>query len=261
MKLRLLAVPIIACFAFSSCATFNQNDVAAKIGDRSLSAKQAQALAAPGETAATGDQLREQLTKWIRVTALEADKGITEPTLPLSSDDLDTRLGIVAIAGEQGQSLYEAGVGRSPLICLAAITFGTIDEANEVLTSLQGGMPFADAARQFSTDTVIRDAGGIVTDQNGNECLDPVTGLNGAVTASLVGTPVGKPIAAEFDTFSAVLMLRPYEDLLPESKTAIASASIPQAELTAIVNAADMYVDSRYGRWDPDSASVVALTS
>jgi hypothetical protein len=268
---RRLAVPVLpatACalialssIAFSSCATFNQNDVAAKIGARTLSVKAAQALAATGDTAATGDELREQLTKWIRVTALEADKGIAEPELPLTSNDLDTRLGIAAIAGDRAQSLYVAGVGNSPLICLAAITLATLDEANEVLATVQAGTPFADAARQFSTDTVSRDAGGIVTDQNGNECLDPVTGLNNAVTSALADTPVGQPIVAEFDTFSAVLMLRPYAELLPESKTAIANASVPQAQLTAIVSAADVYVDPRYGRWDPDSASVVILST
>lgn len=263
MKLRLLAVPVIACasIAVSSCATFNQNDVAAKIGDQSLSAKAVEALATTGDTAATGDQLRQQLTKWIRVVALEADRGIADPVLPLTSADLDTRLDLATIAGDRAQSLYEAGIGSSPLICLAAITLTTIEEANDVLATVQSGTPFADAARQFSTDTVIRDAGGIVTDQNGNECLDPATGINPAVPAALRDTPLGQPIAAEFDDFSAVLMLRPFEDLLPESKTAIASARVPQAKLNAIVTAADIYVDPRYGRWDPDTASVLTLTS
>ena len=56
-------------------------------------------------------------------------------------------------------------------------------------------------------------------------------------------------------------MLRPYDDLLPESKSLIASASVSQDRLDAIVDAADVYVDPRYGRWDPASGSVVALTS
>jgi hypothetical protein len=56
-------------------------------------------------------------------------------------------------------------------------------------------------------------------------------------------------------------MLRPYDDLLPESKTAIADATIPQAKLNAIVGATDVYVDPRYGRWDPATNSVVALSS
>jgi len=57
------------------------------------------------------------------------------------------------------------------------------------------------------------------------------------------------------------LMLRPYDELSPESKKLIASASVPQTELDAVVNAADIFVDPRYGRWDSATGSVVTLTS
>jgi hypothetical protein len=56
-------------------------------------------------------------------------------------------------------------------------------------------------------------------------------------------------------------MLRPYDELSPESKKLIASASVPQTELDAVVNAADIFVDPRYGRWDSATGSVVTLTS
>ena len=56
-------------------------------------------------------------------------------------------------------------------------------------------------------------------------------------------------------------MLRPYDELLPESKTLIAGAVVSQDQLDALVAAADIYVDPRYGRWDPASGSVVTLTS
>jgi hypothetical protein len=264
VKLRLLAVPVIACasVAFSSCATFNQNDVAAKIGDRSLSAKAAEALATTGETAATGDQLRDQLTKWIRVTVLEESSGTASPASPPTSAELDTRyaLAITTLAGDQARTLYEAGVSGSPLVCIAAITLTTIDEANDVLATVQAGTPFADAARQFSTNTGTRDSGGIVTDPDGNECLAP-DNVNPTVTAALADTPVGQIIAADLDTFSAVLMLRPYDDLLLESQSLIAGTLVTQDQLDAIVGTADIYVDPRYGRWEPGSGSVVALSS
>ena len=146
------------------------------------------------------------------------------------------------------------------MICLAAITVASIDDANSVLTTLQSGTSFADAARQFSTDAAIKEAGGVVKDANGNECLDPTT-VNPAVTAALNDTAVGQPIAADLGTFSAVLLMRPYDELLPESQTSIARASVTQAQLNAIVDGADIYVDPRYGRWDPASGSVVTLSS
>jgi parvulin-like peptidyl-prolyl cis-trans isomerase-like protein len=252
----------MSSIAISSCATFNQNDVAAKIGDRTLSAKAAETLAATGDAAATGDQLREKLTKWIRVTVIEESTGTAAPTSPPTPDELDNRyaLAITSLAGDKARTLYESGVNGSPVVCLAAITTATLDDANSVLALLSSGTPFADAAREHSTDAVIGAAGGIVTDANGNECMAPAN-VNPAVTEALAETPVGQIIAADLDTFSAVLMLRPYDDLQLESQSLIAGTLVTQDQLDTIVDAADIYVDPRYGRWDPASGSVVALST
>lgn len=252
----------LALITLSSCATFNRNDVAAKVGDRSLSPAAAQALGATGDQSASGDQLRQQLTKWIRVTVLEASAGTAASASPLTAADLDIRLGqaINTIAGDKAKTLYESGLTGSPVVCLAAIPVPSADDANKVLTALASGTSFADAASQFSTDANLAQTGGIVKGQDGNECIDPST-VNPVVAAALTGAPVGQPVAANLDTFSAVLLLRPYDELQPESQSLIASASIPQDQLDAILNKAKIYVDPRYGRWDPDSDSVVPLSS
>jgi hypothetical protein len=250
-----------ALVTLSSCATFNRNDVAAKVGDRSLSAEAAQRLAAAGTTA-TGDQLREELTKWIRVSVLEASTGTASPTTEPTAADLDARLSqaIVTIAGDNLETTYASGVSGSPVICLAAITVATIDDANNVLAQLNSGTPFPDAAKQFSTDTAIAQDGGIVRGQDGSECIDPGA-VNPNVVTALKDATIGQPIAANLDTFSAVLMLRPFDDLLLESKSKIAGAVVSQDQLDALVSAAKIYVDPRYGRWDPDTGAVVTLTS
>ena len=213
-------------------------------------------MAAAGKTA-TGDQLREELTKWIRVSVLEASTGTAAPTAATSADisTLDSQVRI-----NQLQTTYASGVNGSPVICLAAITVATIDDANNVLAKLNSGTSFADAAHQFSTDTTIANDGGIVRGQDGGECIDPAA-VNPNVITALKDTPIGQPIAASLDTFSAVLMMRPFDDLLPESKSKIAGAVVSQDQLDALVSAAKIYVDPRYGRWDPDSGAVVTLTS
>jgi hypothetical protein len=245
--------------SLASCATFNRNDVAAKVGERTLSAKAAETLAATGGTEAAGDALRQELTTWIRVTVLEMSSGTAEPATPSTTGDLDARLAkaIAEIGRGNAQSAYEAG--GSPLLCLAAISVATIDDANNVLAALQSGTSFTDAASQFSNDGA-KDSGGVVKDSGGNECLDPST-INQSVTAALQGAPVGQPIAVDLDTLAVVLMQRPYADLLPESQTAIAGSTVTQEQLDAIVDAADIYVDPRYGRWETASASVVTLNS
>jgi hypothetical protein len=206
--------------------------------------------------------LREQLTKWIRVTVLEASNGTSAPSAPVTSADLDARLSqaITTIAGDKARTTYESGLGGSSVVCLAAITVANIDDANNVLATVNGGTTFADAAHQFSTDAAIAQSGGIVRSQDGSECIDAGS-LNPDVTAALKGTPIGQPIAADLTTFSAVLMLRPFDELLPESKSLIAATAVSQEQLDAIIESADIYVDSRYGRWDPATGSVVTLNS
>jgi hypothetical protein len=253
----------LALSTLSSCATFNRNDVAAKVGTHELSEKEVQELAGGSkDDPATAAALRDELTKWIRVAVIEDEVGTAPPTSPSSSEELDTRLSaaISELGADTAQSTYETGLSGSPVVCLAAITVDSIDDANTVLAAVNSGTSFSDAAHQFSTDTVIAEAGGVVKGRDGSECIAPDT-VNPAVTAALKDTPVGEPIAADLDTFSAVLMLRPYDDLSPESKKLIASASVQQTELDAVVDAADIFVDPRYGRWDPATGSVVTLTS
>jgi hypothetical protein len=256
---------LLCSTGLSSCSTVDRNDVAAEVNDQTVTQETLEELAATDGTTPTGDQLREQLTKWIRVTVLESSAGTqSELAPPATSAELDSRYAaaITQLAGDGARELYETGVAGSPVICIAAVTTATLDDANQVLALLNSGMAFEDAARQNSTDTVIAEAGGIVRGgTNGDEeCLDPAT-VNPAVVAALQGTPVGQPIAADLDSFSAVLMLRPFDELLPESQSLVATTVVSQDQLDALVDSANIYVDPRYGRWDPGTGSVVALTS
>jgi PPIC-type PPIASE domain len=252
---------MLTLLTLSSCTTFNRNNLAAKVGDRSLTTTEAEKLASVSGAPATGDDLRTEITKWIRVSVLEAARGLTAPAALSTSADLDARLSIASAAGDRAKELYEAGIGSTPLVCLAAITSASIGDANKVLDQLNSGASFTDMAHQFSTDAGIAAAGGIVKSQDGKqECVDPGA-ISTTVTDALKGTPVGKPIAADLGTFSAVLMLRPYADLLPASQALIAKTGVPVEQLKVVVNAAKIYVDPRYGRWDPDSSAVVTMTT
>ncbi len=257
---------VLACAAslliLSSCSTFKGNDDAARVGSHHLSAKAANGFVAPNEQTAAGDLLRDQLTKWIRVTVLEASTGAAAQAAPSTAAELQARLSqaLATIGGASAKTLYESGVSGSPLICLAAIPVATVDDANNVLSKLQSGTTFADAAQQFSTDPTIGQAGGVVVGADGSECFDTAT-VNPDVTQVLASATVGQPVTAQLTTLTAVLMMRPYDDLLPESQARIASASVTEDQLAAIVGETPVYVDPRYGRWDTASSSVVPLSS
>jgi len=263
MSPRRATLAIVALASLSSCATFNRNDTAAKVGDRTLTQEEVQQLAGGSkDDPATATALRDELTKWIRTAVIEDKVGTPPPTSPSSSEELDTRLSkaISALGADTAQTMYETGLSGSKVVCLRAITVANIDDANKALAAINSGTSFADAAHQFSTDTAIASAGGVVKGRDGSECIAPNT-INPAVTKALQNTPIGQPIAADLGSFSAVLMLRPYDELSDVSKKLIASASVPQARLDEVVDAAHIYVDPRYGRWDNASGSVVTMIS
>ena len=228
-----LLVTVIGLFSLSSCATFNRNDVAARVGDRTLSASAARALVTPDDQHTIGDLLRRQLTAWIKLDVIDE---------------------------QQIRSQYAKGISGSPSVCLAAIPVASFDGTDAIMKALQAGTSFADAARQFSGNSALASSGGIVLAEDGTECMPP-SGLAPAVAEALKTTPVGQPIAADLDTFSAVLLLRPYDELSFETRAAVGAASLSESQLAATLADAKIYVDPRYGRWDPVTLSVVPLSS
>jgi hypothetical protein len=128
------------------------------------------------------------------------------------------------------------------------------------MTALQSGTSFADAAHQFSGSTALADSGGIVSAPDGSECMAP-SGLAPAVATALQTATVGQPMAANLDTFSAVLLLRPYDELSSDSRAAVATGSLTEAQLATTLAGAKIYVDPRYGRWSAETLSVVPLSS
>jgi hypothetical protein len=228
-----LVLTAVGALSLSSCATFNRNNVAARVGTHSITPSAARALVTPDDQHTSGDLLRQQLTAWIKLDVLDE---------------------------QQAKATYEKGVSGSPSVCLAAIPVATLDATTQVLNALQSGVSFADAARQFSGNPALASSGGIVPAPDGSECMAP-SALAPAVSAALQTTPVGQPIAANLGTFSAVLLLRPYDELSFQSRAAVTAASVSQEQLAVSLADANIYVDPRYGRWDPTTLSVVPLSS
>jgi hypothetical protein len=236
---------VAACTTLSSCSTFNRNDVAARVGDDELTAQEAQdrvvAEAGPAgsdDRVTDGAQLRSALTSWIKEDVLATMRA--QPGF----DD-------------QVRALYEQGLGGSPVLCLAAIPVGNIDATVTIMSALQAGTSFADAAKQFSSDPTFAESGGVVV-VSGSECLPP-DGLNPAIADALQSTPVGEPVAADLGDFAAVLMLRPYDELSQDYQAVVTAASIGERQLAQLYVDAGIYIDPRYGRWDPLSQSVQPL--
>jgi hypothetical protein len=253
------ALAAAGTIALSSCSTFNRNDVAAQVGDRTLTAAAAQSLVVADATKTAGDQLRSQITSWIRVTVLSNEAGIVDdspPTAATLQTQLQSALG--KLGGQQAQAVYESGAAKSPVVCLGAIPVAGPDQTQPVLDALAAGTSFADAAKQFSSDPGLAQSGGIVSDSStGGECFP----VNPEIVTALTDVPIGQAVAVNLAAVTAVVRMRPFAELSASAQSEIAGATISQDQVAALVAQSKVYVDPRYGRWDPATGSIVPLTS
>jgi hypothetical protein len=161
-----------------------------------------------------------------------------------------------AASPEQAEQAYLQGVGGSPYICIGAIAVTDTANATEVKQALADGTPFADVVAEMGADNQEQLApGGIVAGPDGGECLLNSEGLLVPDLAALLADlQVGE--GGDFPTGGgpAVVLLRPWDSLTDESRQTIAAAVADPAAVAA----ADISVSSRFGRWDPASATVVA---
>jgi hypothetical protein len=79
--------------------------------------------------------------------------------------------------------------------------------------------------------------------------------LNSAeLTASLSAVKVGEGVEFDAGGVPVVVLLRPWDTLQPESQQQVATTLGTRAALAA----ADVRIDSKYGRWDTATGTVVA---
>lgn len=298
MKTRLTAVAAtaaLAALALSSCSTVS-ND-AASVGGTSLSVSdfehhvsdlsesQEQLVNPNGSLSA--DIARSLLTEWVKsrvlIDAVEADgESVTdddraeatsriEENPDLAALDQDTKDFLIEIeaataaftrtaglGADAAREAYDLGPSASGLVCLRGFIVATEEDAQAALDRIVAGEDFGTVAVEVSPDAA---EGGIVVDQaTGSECFSTST-LNPAILESLDAVAVGTPTAPiDLQGAWAVVLQRPFDEVQSTVEEQI-SGQIGAAQLTAAVTDVDgVSVNSRYGRWDPSQAAVVALS-
>lgn len=238
---RLVAVLAcsLAAVALTSCATFNRNAVAARAGHNELTQKAAQRLIKDADPANTGAQMRAQLTSWIRLAAVADSKGLT-------LDGLD----------QQNRIEYEKGLAGNGPVCAQAIVVTNMGATAPVIDALNSGTSFNDAFTQFNQLQDLIPTGGVIQGPDGSDCLAASILPKDLADALKTGT-VGQPFAYDFTTFAAVLLLRPYADV----RTPVALSGLTELEVAQALKDSGVWVDSRYGAWNPESQAVEPLRS
>jgi hypothetical protein len=247
---------LVAIASLSSCTTFSRSDAAAEVNGEELTRDELSMLTGG---ATDGDTARASITNWLSVAVLGGDVSNIA-----SADDLAQRRSeaidvLSAPFMAEAQTKYELGLAGSPVLCLGAIPLAQGTDAATVISELEGGATLADTATKYSSDPTLAQAGGLVTDQNGNACLD-ATGFKPELITTLTdaGAVPGTPVSVNLGSGDVVVLMRPFESLSQTEKATLVLDKVG-ADVRDRLNATKIYVNPRYGRWDEASVSVVAL--
>ncbi len=237
-----LSVAAIAAFT-TGCATFSDSDNVARVGDATLTTDEFQAqlteVGAPSDQLLPGEAVRAQITTWIGEQLADAD------TPGLDADDVAAR--------------YDAGIESSGTVCVSGIVVEAGDTAERVAAELEAGADFSALLEAENLDPSLGDAGGdigCVTDQQVAEAPE-VDFIQAIATLSADDPFATAPLFDQFgDEFAwVVLAFRPFAELSPTDADTVTAA----IEAAARFADADVFVDPRYGTFDPATGEVVAL--
>jgi hypothetical protein len=288
---------VVVAVGLVGCSTFDENDAAAAVEGAEISQQQLEdtltVLAANSEDtqveedfatgSVSGDTGRSVLGGLVRATAsqqyladhgeqvTDADREAVQASLPawqqeLPSDVADLVLDFSAagaarsrIAARDAEARYEESPSDLGVMCVSHILVDSEEEAQDVLSELEGGADFADLAAERSTDPSAATTGGALTDpQTAAPCLTTAAAVQSfdpafvaGATAAVPGEPT-EPVPSSVGWH--VIVARPFEEV-EDSVLSVYGARL----FAQYLQTADVTVDPRYGRWDAESGSVITL--
>jgi foldase protein PrsA len=255
-----------AAIALSGCATFTDADVAARVGDDELSADQLSSIAREqlGDDEADRSDMQTVvsiLNNWVLDRVLRADLAAAGVELDEVEGELtDETLGesinasfgtwqqspAAPVSADRVRDRYELGPVDGNLICTAHILVDDEATADEVLGRLDDGDDFADLAAEYSTDTSAADGGALPCSTTTEFSTTYIAEYVDAALDAEVGVAVG-PVASQFGYH--VILVRPYDDLGGDELLAV--LSLPEVRFGFATEGLEIYVDPRYGSFDP----------
>lgn len=252
---------IAAAASLSSCNTFERHDIAASVNGHELTFEQLDQLT-DGSTSASVQ--RDTITQWVQLAA--ATDG------PLDSNSADALNAAAAGLGPgllpegdgPAKATYEQGVTVSDVVCLTAFQIETADDADAIIEGITDADSFAAAAAEFSMSDDLAQSGGLITDDSGTNCM-PLGSLplNEQFVAALVEADprVGDAVLIEFGDIDpkarVITRLRAYDELSTDDLVTVEHTAVFEA-FQRIIAEAHVFVNTRLGRWDATTASVVA---
>ncbi len=224
-----LAVLAAALVGLSACATFTDDNVVARVGDAELSQHQfeseTESLPEAGGSTITGDAARGLINQWIY---LEASRAV----------------GFI--------ERYEQGPEASGVACINVLVAADSAAATKAVERLRAGDP---------ASAVAADTDATATGAGARGCA-PSADLGPEANAQLKGWSAADPHrVVELAPNFYVVSLQSTDQLQATELLTTLQAIDPNVvtEVVGFVQDSDIYVDPRFGAFDFESGSVVAL--
>lgn len=194
------------------------------------------------------NELSEQMRELIAMTSVDViTSALTRAELP---------------DAEELEELYLSAPASTGLLCLRHILVETEQEAKDIIDELRNGADFAGLAAGRSLEASANITGGALTDTE-SECLPTaqyISGFDADFVAAAFAAPAttwSRPAETQFGWH--IILNRPWSEVGSDVIASYASPNGPLFYVDAVLNSADVTIDSRYGRWDPPSGRIVPL--
>lgn len=280
-----LAAATLGIVALGSCATFSDDNLAARVGDAKLTQDDLERLlldkaALDAEAAGTEpsdippkrvptSEAAGVITTFVLNHAIRADLAalgspLDEPAPGLGYEELQVSANEALTAwqslppkqfsDDELRALYDLGLEGSKIACTAHILVASKANADQVLTRLESGDLFSELAAEFSTDPGSATQGGVLPcDMTTNFSTTYIPEFVDAALDAQPGTPVG-PIESQFGQH--IILVRSFDEIDRAEIEPILSQPLFRFEVAS--KGLDIYVNPRYGTFEP-SAGVVPL--
>ena len=160
------------------------------------------------------------------------------------------------------EAMYAAQPISTGLLCLRHILVATEAEADGVVALLVEGEDFAALAADLSLEGSASITGGALTGTE-SECLPTAQYISSFdpdfVAAAFAAPPTtwSQPVETQFGWH--VILNRPWSEIGQDVVAAYAAPDGALLYVDAVLNTADVSVDSRFGRWNPSTGRIVPL--
>lgn len=252
-RLMTILLPLATAALAAGCTTFSDNDAVARVGDVELSEEELDDLfdeqEVPDDQRDDLNIARTAISGWIESTAV--DEG-------LFSADL-----VQEIPDDELVALYRQGMEAAGVTCARLLVAPSLAEAEDAAERLAVGEEFAEVFAELNVDPTLADVDGEAGCFDINQVLGE--GEPPPEVRALLSVNENNPIAtapsssADGGEVGLLIQYRPAEDLPEEDLAQVLDLIRQSSGVGLVLDGIDIHVDSRYGRFDRATGSVVPL--